>query len=628
MSGILGIVSREKSKYSKIEFKKMLDTLSHRGPDGEGYYFNQNVTLGYRRLQVFNSIGSEQPIANEDGKIRVICDGFIVNYKTLKKELVSKGHKFRADTDTEVIVHAYEEYGAGCLNYLNGFYSLAVLDERKRSILIARDRIGVRPLYYYFNGDELIFASEIKAIIKRKHFNEEVNLDGLNDYLFFQYCQGDKTLFKNINKILPGSYLLWNYKNSRSIGIKKYWDLEFNYDTVHTEKYFVGRLRSLLKDSVNLNLCSDAPIGAYLSGGIDSSSVVGIASRLLGNNRLKTFTGYYNEGKEYNEIAYAKLATRYIQGKNYPVPIKACQFTDAISKIVYFMDEPQAGPGVFGQFMVSKETGKHARVALSGEGGDEIFYGYAKYLIAYLEECIDGAIMETSDKGKYAVTLESIIPNLAILKAYKPLLKNFWSDGLFAKNEQRYFRLNSRLAENDPLLNRGFFEGCRSPFDEFISIFNSKNLASYINKMSYYDLKASLPAVLQVDDRTSMAFSIENRPPLLDYRIIELLASIPPAIKYKGAKSKYLLRKAVEGIIPERILQRKDKMGFPVPLNKWFSSGPLRDFTLDILKSRKAKKRGLFNIREIEKDIIQNDKFDRKLWGALNIELWFKAFID
>lgn len=627
MSGILGIVNTEKGKFDKAEFKNMLDTLKHRGPDAEYHYFNQKVNLGFRELKTSNYLDSEQPITNEDGTIRAICDGAIFNFRALRTELISSGHTFKTNSDAEVIVHAYEKYDTGCFNYFSGFYSLAIVDEKKKNILIVRDRIGIRPLYYYFNGEKLIFASEIKAILKNKHVKREVNLAGLNDYLIFQYCLGEKTLFKNINKLLPGYYLLWNYEQKRNPQIAKYWDLEFNYDHQHDEEYFVEELKSLLKDSVNLNLSCDVPVGAYLSGGIDSSSIVSIACSLLDNFELKTFTGYYEDGREYNETEYAKLVTDYVKGKNYPIPIKPQQFTENISKIIYFMDEPQAGPGVFGQFIVSQQAGKHVKVVLSGEGGDEVFYGYAKYLLAYLEECIKGAIMETSDKSKYAVTLASIIPNLAMLKTYEPMLQYFWEEGLFASNERRYFRLSSRLSRNDPLINWNLLKHYVDPFEEFTAIFNSKKLASYINKMFYYDLKTSLPAVLQVDDRTSMAFSVENRPPIFDHRIVELLASIPPVIKYKGGKPKYLLRRAVQDLIPEKILQRKDKMGFPIPLNEWFA-GPLKEFILDIFKSKKTKERGLFNIQNIEEDITRGGKFNRKLWGALNIELWFRTFVD
>ncbi|MCK4265565.1 asparagine synthase (glutamine-hydrolyzing), partial [Candidatus Babeliales bacterium] len=499
MSGILGIVNLEENDIDRLEFKEMLDTLKHRGPDDEKAYFTENIALGYRKLATVNLIDGNQPISNEDETMRVVCDGIIFNFRSLRTELTCRGHKFKTNSDAEVVIHAYEEYGHQFLAHLNGIYSIAILDEKRRNILLARDRVGVRPLYFYFKNDILIFASEIKAIIKSNKIKKEPDYDSINDYLIFQYCLGKRTLFKNINRVLPGYYLIWNYIRGKPCELKQYWDVEYHYDLNHTEEYFIEKLRFLLEDSVKLNLMSDVPLGTYLSGGIDSSTTTCIAADLSPELKLKTFSGYYPEFEEYDETKYAKVVTGHVKGENYAIPIDYRQFVENISKIIYFMDEPQGGPGVFGQFIVAKEASKEIKVALSGEGGDEIFFGYAKSLIAYLEECINGAIMETADTSKYAVTLESIIPNLPILKMYKSKLQYFWREGLFEPQDKRYFRLNTQLCKGDPLINWELFKDFDKPFKKFSSILNSKNLSSYINKMSYYDLKFPLQAVLHVD---------------------------------------------------------------------------------------------------------------------------------
>ncbi|NPV90655.1 MAG: asparagine synthase (glutamine-hydrolyzing) [Firmicutes bacterium] len=623
MCGIAGIVGYSNT----VERKNMLDILAHRGPDGEGEYVSPDgaVWMGHRRLAIIDPEGGQQPISNEDGTVWVVFNGCIYNYLELTQTLRRRGHRFRSYTDTEVIVHAYEEYGEDCLKYFIGMFSFAVWDEKKQTLFCARDRLGVKPFYYWQDDAGFLFASEIKALLAAGRIEAVEDRDSLQEYLVFQTVLADKTLFKGVKKLLPGYYLLLG-KNGEIIKNQQYWDLNFNMDFDHTEEYFIDRLRVLLEDSVKIRLRSDVALGAHLSGGLDSSTMVCLASMLNSTGEsLKTFTGAFDEGPEFDESHYARLVSEKAGTEYLQVNPGSQDFVDLLPRIIYFMDEPSAGPGVFPQYMVSRLASEHVKVVLGGQGGDEIFAGYARYLIGYLEECLKGAIEETEGRAQYAATLSSIIPSLPMLQQYVPMLRYFWSDGLFESQEKRYFRLMDRSGGVKDIYNPDIFCDGVKVFKEFENIFSGSNAGSFLNRMLYFDIKVHLPALLHVEDRTSMAWGLESRVPLLDHRIVELIASIPPVIKFKGGQPKYLFRKAVKNIVPEKVMERKDKMGFPVPLHLWFK-GSLRDFACDTLLSSQAKSRGIFNPEALEKAIVNEKDFGRLIWGALCLELWFSSF--
>ncbi|RLI48155.1 MAG: asparagine synthase (glutamine-hydrolyzing), partial [Candidatus Thorarchaeota archaeon] len=586
--------------------------------------------LGHKRLSIIDPIGGKQPLSNEDGTIWIVFNGVIYNYLELRAELITKGHKFKTYSDTEVIIHSYEEWGQECLQKFNGMFAFVIWDSKNKLLWGARDRLGIKPLYYFFNGQTFIFASEIKAILASGLIKPEINLCGLKDYWTFQFCLGDKTLFKDIYKILPG-YQFTIKQNGSNLDFlsKEYWDINFDYiDFEHHEEYFSDKLLLLLEDAIKIRLRSDVPLGAHLSGGLDSSSIVCIISSLLGNSSIKTFTGRFNEGPAFDESHYAKLVANKLGTDYHEITLTADNFKDTIETIIYYMDEPAAGPGVFPQFFVSKLASEKVKVVLGGQGGDEIFIGYVRYLIGYLEECLKGAIDETAKSGTYVVTLQTIIPNLNSLRNYKDFLSYFWKEGLFDSQEKRYFRLIDRSEGMKDLISPDILnESVYSPFQEFSNIFLKYKNTSLINKMTYFDIKASLPALLHVEDRTSMANSLESRVPFLDHRIVQLMATIPPIIKFKNGEMKYLLKKAVKNFVPKEILNRKDKMGFPVPLNKWFRK-ELKNFILDVLTDRKTIERGIFKRRAIEDILNKQTKFGRVIWGILCLELWFRKFID
>ncbi|MDC0761646.1 asparagine synthase (glutamine-hydrolyzing) [Brevibacillus sp. AG] len=628
MCGIYGIVRSEKRVYEN-ELRIMGERLKHRGRDDEGIFLHDNIGLGHKRLSIIDVTNGKQPMTNEDGTVWIVFNGAVYNYLELRQELVQKGHNIKTYCDTEVIIHAYEEYGKDCVSRFNGMFSFVIWDQNKQEIFAARDRFGVKPFYYSMQDGEFIFASEIKALLSHNPALRKVNMKGLKDYYVFQYTLADKTLFEGVKKLEPGYHLTIKINDGFRAKIEQYWDFNFNYDLYHTEDYFVDKVRFLLEDAVKIRLRSDVPVGAHLSGGLDSSSVVSFAASLLEGMNIKTFTGGFADSKEYDETYYAKLVAKHSKADYYEIFPTASDFADSIQDIIYYLDEPGAGPGVFPQYMVSKLASQHVKVVLGGQGGDEIFAGYARYMVAYLEESLKGAIEDTANRGEFVTTLSSIIPNLNLLSNYKPMLQHFFKEGLFGPQDQRYFRLIDRSEGMKDVLDSDLFteSSSYSVFDDYQKIFNRSNATSYLDKMLYFDVKASLPALLHVEDRTSMAVGLESRLPLLDYRLMELVATIPPVIKFQSGKSKNILKQAVKNHVPDEIINRKDKMGFPVPLNEWYQKD-LNGFIKEILLDPRTANRGYYNVTEIEKILSKQTKFSRVMWGLLCLELWFREFID
>jgi asparagine synthase (glutamine-hydrolysing) len=399
-------------------------------------------------------------------------------------------------------------------------------------------------------------------------------------------------------------------------------------DTDHTEKYFVSELRRLLEDTIEIQMRCDVPIGTTLSGGLDSSTITTLASQKY-DGRLKTFTGAFKEGPEFDEREYAYEVAKHCKVEMFRVYPTETQFIEYLPQLVYFMDEPAAGPGLFPQYIVSKTASEEVKVTLGGQGGDEIFGGYARYVVAYLEQAIKGAIYETNVEGEHIVSLQSILPNLPALKKYVPMLRRFWQAELFEPMDLRYFRLINRCDGDWSTISQDFQESydLHDVFAKFQMVFNHPDTLSYYNKMVHFDLVASLPALLQVEDRVSMAASLESRVPLLDHRLVQLVLSMSPQTKFKGAEMKYVLKRAVNDLLPPKILKRKDKMGFPVPLHLWARNN-VSGFFQDILLSKACRERGIFDPDGVKRLIENEEAFGRHLWGLVNLELWFRQFID
>ncbi|MBI5816643.1 MAG: asparagine synthase (glutamine-hydrolyzing) [Nitrospinae bacterium] len=597
---------------------------AHRGPDGAGTWRHKSgfVGLAHRRLSVIDLETGAQPMENGHGKV-ISYNGEIYNYKELRSEIGPE--IFHTASDTEVVLKAYEKWGAGCLERLRGMFAFAMWDERRHRLFLARDRFGVKPLYYTVIGDVLYAASEIKALLP---FVEriETDPDGFRDYLAFQFCLAGKTLFKGIHELPPGHYLT---ASSSGIQVTRYWEVRFKPDFDHTGKYFSEKLRGLIEDSVRAHLVSDTPVGAYVSGGVDS----GVISSLAADQAPEGFCGFngrFPEGEEYDESRYARDLAGW---KHFPIhvlDITCGDFVENIGKVIYHLDFPVAGPGSFPQYMVSRLASEHVKVVLGGQGGDEIFGGYTRYLVAYFEQCLKGAIDGTMKSGNFIVTYESIIPNLMSLRNYKPMLQQLWKDGIFTEDmDKRYLRLIDRAGSLKEEINWGALNGDYSPYDAFRKVFRAKNVGkeSYFDCMTHFDFKTLLPALLQVEDRMSMAHGLESRVPFLDHSIVEFAATLPANVKFKNGELKHIFRKTMDYALPKSILSRKDKMGFPLPLTDWIN-GPMRGFVNDILGSKRARERELVNNGAVIKKIAEEPKFGRKIWGLLCLELWQTTFHD
>ncbi len=628
MCGIAGIIHRDPTgRPDRDALERMVHSLNHRGPDDRGIYLDGPAALGHARLSIIDIESGKQPMGNEDGSIQIVFNGEIYNYLELRRELQQR-HQFKTHSDTEVLVHLYEEHGEAMLDRLNGMFAFAIWDSRKGRLFAARDRVGIKPFYWHFDGKQLSFASEPKALFSGGLATPSTDPEGLEQYLYFQFCLQERTLFKDVQKLEPGHTLSFCPGRDKAPKIDQYWDFRWDVDTHHTADWYSEQLILLLQDSVRLRLRSDVPVGAHLSGGMDSSTVVCLASEPYGGD-FHTFTGGFGDGPQYDETAYAKAVAEHVGSVHHEVWPTALEFADAMPKLVYAMDEPAAGPGLFPQYCVSKLAREHVKVVLGGQGGDELFGGYARYLVAYLEQVLKGAIFDDVEPGNYVVGWDNIQANLGLLKNYRPMLQSFWKDGLFDSMDRRYFRLIGRAEDAKSLYQPEIWNEDSQDriFGAFQQTWEHPDIESYFNKMTQFDLKTLLPALLQVEDRTSMSVSLESRVPLLDHRIAELITRMPPSIRFQGGDTKRVFREAVSRLLPSVVLERKDKMGFPVPLAEWVR-GPLRDFIADHLLSDRARQRGIYDMKAVEDLVSAERPFGRQVWGLLNLELWHRAFID
>lgn len=608
---------------------RMLATIAHRGPDGQGtHHIPDQALFGHRRLAVIDVEQGAQPMLSSCGRYTLVYNGELYNYRELRQGLKKAGRPFVSESDTEVLLQALIHWGQDAIERFNGMFAFVFHDRQKNTWIAARDHFGIKPLYYTTtDSGELVFGSEIKALLEHPGIYAQRDDRALAQYLAMQFCLDDRTLFAGIKKVRPGHYLCGSKANiERDVC---FWDTNYHIDHDHTASYFNDQLSALLDDTIQLQLRADVPLGGYLSGGLDSSLICSMAALNLGGE-MPMFHGRFSEGREYDESEYAKALTDFSGGAYHEVVPSAQQFVDDLPQLIYALDEPLAGPGLFPQYAVSKLAREHVTVVLGGQGGDEIFGGYARYLVGYLEQALKGAILETQEEGQHLVTLESIVPNLALLKQYTPMLSNFWSRGLFGEMDERYFHLIDRSQGLDQLLHPDALARLDRDelFADFQAIFNHPDTKSYINKMTHFDQKTLLPALLQIEDRVSMAVSLESRVPLLDKRVVDLVNSMPPPMKFKGGRTKHILRTAAAGLLPDSILNRKDKMGFPIPLQQWMKGGPVRDFVGDTLLSQRSLRRGVFKPDVLQKMLDQQGVGARQLWGALSLELWHQQFID
>lgn len=625
MCGIVSIINKTGVSVDSSLLERMANTIHHRGPDADGMLVDGPIGFFHKRLSIIDISTGQQPMTFDS--CTIIFNGEIYNYIELRETLKKKGHSFHTSSDTEVLLHMYAEYGDDFVNQLNGMFAFIIYDKNKNRFFVARDHFGIKPLYWYSDSEKIVFGSEIKALLAHPNIEAVPDTENLYEYLTFQFLMGESTMFKNISKISPGHYVSIDL-NSYDFKVVKYWEPNFKLDHFHTEEYFIVELKRILEETISQQLRSDVPVGTYLSGGIDSSLVTIMASRIL-NKPIKSFSGAFKEGPEFDELHYARIAAKVAGAELYEIFPTEDEFIDLMPKLIYHLDEPVAGPGLFPQYIVSKFASRHVKVILGGQGGDEIFGGYTRYMVAYLEQALKGAIFESNEEAEHIVSLESILPNLPTLQKYIPMMKAFWKENPFGSMDRRYFHLINRMGSTSEFFHPEFLRECNndSIFNKFAKCFNHADTKSYFNKMTHFDMFGSLPGLLQVEDRVSMSVSLESRVPLLDRRIVDLVAGMPAGMKFKGGEMKYLLKKTIRPIMPPEIMDRKDKMGFPVPLHLW-SKNKAKTFIMDTLLSKKAIERNMIDTKHIEKLILSEQPFSRGLWGLLSLELWYNQFID
>lgn len=613
---------------------RMCSTIVHRGPDAEGIHLgfrsekgNFKIGLGIRRLAIIDLVTGDQPIHNEDKTIWVVLNGEIYNFRELRNELTGKGHEFYTKSDTEAIVHLYEDYGVECLKYLRGMFAFALWDESKKILFIARDRVGKKPLIYSIKNGSLAFSSELRTLMEQENTASDIDYEALNLYLTFQYIPSPLTIFKGIKKLPPASYMLCDERGN--IEIHKYWDINFRNKFSGSFREAEEEFHRIFEEATKIRLISDVPLGAFLSGGIDSSAVVGVMSK-YSSAPVKTFSIGFRES-EFSETKFANIIAKHFNTEHHEYEVDP-QKSDILPKIAWHYSEPFADSSALPSYFVANITRSHVTVALNGDGGDENFGGYLRYM------------------ALNASTMLDLVPGLTfILSKMSHLVPLTETNN--AKHPLRYYRRFLGAVQSRPeirnLLWHSYFT---NEYKDFIYTDNMKRILSGIDAYEYLsekfinapadnildrsfytDITAYLPECLLVKmDIATMANSLEARSPFLDHKLMEFAATLPASWKVHLLKTKYFLRKAFDGFLPDGIINRK-KQGFGIPLGKWFK-GDLNSYIKETLLSRQSLLRGYFEKSSIELLINEHScgKMDHgyKLWALLMLELWHRVFID
>ena len=621
MCAICGIYNFEKENFVVGEtVVRMRDVMAYRGPDDSGLYVKDNVGLGHRRLSIIDLKTGHQPMFNEDSSIVIVFNGEIYNYIELRQKYL-KNHNFKTQSDTEVIIHLYEEFGIDCLKFLNGMFAFALYDSKKEKLFVARDHFGIKPLYYFRDSKSIIFASEIKAILKAG-VRPVVDENMVMEYLTFQYYIGEETLFKGIYRLEPGYYIEINKK-----GFKKccYWDINCKEDINLTEDMCIEEIQNLLTDSVRLQLRSDVPLGSHLSGGIDTGIVAALASKQKLDGKLKTFTAFFGkEGGIYNDSSYAEKTAKHINSEIYKLDLNENDFFDSLETIFYHLDEPCAGEGVVPQYYVSKMASENVKVVLGGQGADEMFGGYTRHFILYFLHLLDGAISGRKNNPD-DLELAELLVELPQLQNYQKLFGSAFKSTMGMDLSDKYFFLIDRLKNPEGIINGQFAKktesyNAKSRMEKVLERSSGK---SVLNKILYYEMKVWLTALLNIEDKTSMKWSLESRVPILDSRLCEFAFKIPAKVKLKNGRLKYILKKSMGHILDPEICQRRDKIGFPVPIFMWKER--LNEYLKHLINTCE------YSEYVFDREFLKNFsgealEFDRFTWGLISILNWFEIF--
>ena len=616
---------------------KMSRTLIHRGPDSQGvwektYSDNTWIGLGHCRLGILDlSLAGHQPMSNENGRLWIVCNGEIYNYRELRKELIQNGHCFKSASDTEVILHLYEEYGIECLQHLRGMFAFAIWDCQRRELFVARDRLGIKPLYYTERGNRLLFASEIKALLKHPDIDRQLDYQALDDYLTYLYIPPPRTIFKSIQKLPPGHYLTW--RDGAITAKTAYWTLP-EQTIVADEREIAEELHDLLEESVRLRMVSDVPIGAFLSGGLDSSSIVGLMSR-HSSRPIKTFSiGFDKRARLYNELEYARKVSQHFGTDHHEIIVEP-NSVKLLPEIVESFDEPFGNPTAVLVRLLSEFTRQHVTVALAGDGGDELFGGYPRYKGAVLSktyrkipaklrqmtlEKVAGLVPESS-RGRHGARRfkEFVLGNSLSAEDMYCSWVTYYSEDM--KRVLFSERTQGQIGEKEP------YQFLKMFFREAIE----RGKSDFFDQVTSVDLQSFLPCnLLAYTDRMSMAHALEVRVPFTDHKVVEFVAQLPAAIRFKGMRSKYILKKTIADLLPKEVLKRR-KLGLNPPLALWLKED-LKDLVGDCLNERTVKSRGYFHYEAIDSMLASHASGKRDLslqiWSLIVFEIWHRKYID
>ncbi|WP_454065105.1 asparagine synthase (glutamine-hydrolyzing) [Candidatus Nitrospira salsa] len=604
--------------------KTMADTIVHRGPDEEGFYSVGPVGLAHRRLSIIDLEGGQQPQTNEDQSVWVVFNGEIYNFQELRDFLLKKGHTFKTRSDTEVIVHLYEEKGEDCFKDLRGMFAIAIWDSRQRQLLLARDRVGKKPLFYAYNESRVVFGSEMKAVLAAPDVSRDVDLEALSDYFSLLYVPAPKSIFTSVRKVLSGHYVVISERGLRD---EEYWDIDFSRTVVKSEREWCEELMEAYHEAVQLRLISEVPLGAFLSGGIDSSSVVALMSQITGKPVITTSIGF--EEKEFDELEYARQVATQFGAQHFEQVVRP----DAVGiteKLAWYYDEPFADSSAIPTYYVSKLAREHVTVALSGDGGDELFAGYRRYVFDNREEQLRSFLPSWFRRGVFG-PLASLYPKADW--APRVFRGKATFENLSRSHIEAYFRSISavRPEVKQQLLHRQVQEslGSYDTVNVLRSYYEKAHGADPIARILYVDVKTYMTDdILAKVDRASMAHSLEVRAPLLDHPFMELAARIPASFKLQGTTGKHIFKKALEGTLSHDILYR-NKMGFAVPLERWFRV-ELKDIAHDMLFQDKGHP--FLNMDTVGKLWKEHQSGLRnratELWTVLMFRMWERQFLS
>jgi asparagine synthase (glutamine-hydrolysing) len=645
MCGIAGIVAVDRlDEDAPARAVRMRDVITHRGPDEAGLHVDERAALAHRRLSIVDLSTGQQPLSNEDGSVWVVFNGEIYNHREVRAELESCGHLYRTRSDTETIVHAYEQWGDECVHRFRGMFGFALWDAPRRRLLLVRDRLGIKPVYWTRTRDALLFGSEIKAILASDLIDPRPNYDVLPEVLSTRYTSGSETLFTGVHKLLPGHLLVFERGEIR---IRQYWDLPerpadllarrtddqgagARRTSVAGQRDVVARFRELLEESVRLRLMSDVPLGMFLSGGIDSSAVAALMAPMI-DRPLQTFSVAFKD-RAFNELEYAREVARAIKADSHEIVIDDRDFFAALPTLVWHEDEPIAHPSSVPLYFVSKLARRHVTVVLTGEGSDELLAGYGKYprvAFNWRAGTVYERLLPQAIRGSIARSVVSRLPRRLARYATRSFL------GMDRSAESMCFDNFAaiRLADQQQLLSPEFRDTATRDhaYGASLGYFNTRNGAStLLDRLLYADIKTYLVELLMKQDQMSMATSIESRVPFLDHKLVEYAATLPDTWKLQGWTTKRVLREAMKGLLPESILNRP-KMGFPVPFAHW-TRGAWNTVARDVLLDRRARERGVLDPAAVDR-LLQDHAAGRteggdRLWALLNLELWHRTFID